>query len=333
MVNSVEKATQKASVYWSKLDCSASDRDFYSFPALRSRLCRLIFNESDGGRGDWCQYWTVEKYLQDAVPFKNALSLCCGFGGLERCLMKLNAVESITGIDIAPGAIEEASQQAARENLDIKYRVCDVNTETLPAETYDLIWGNGALHHIEHLEKVLPMLYAALRPGGFLIATEYVGPRYQQINIRQQQLINAVKHLLPGDLRETYANDKGSPLFKIAKRIKRAIFTGQFSSARFSQIWWPVPLRWFKKNDPSECVNSQKIIPVLRNTFEEVDVRYFGGSILFYALDQVFYENFDPANEAHCKILEMLFGIEDALIETGEIANDNAHIICRKKSP
>lgn len=31
--------------------------------------------------------------------------------------------------------------------------------------------------------------------------------------------------------------------------------------------------------------------------------------------------------------LEMLFNIEDTLIEAGEIAPDNAHIICWKEGP
>jgi len=328
----VDNSRQKTSDFWSKNDRSANDRNFYSFPAIRSRLCRLVFNESDEGRGDWCQYWTVEKYLQEALPFKKVLSLCCGFGGLERCLAHLGVAGNIVGIDIAPGAIEQARQAVIAEGLTgIEYNVCDINLEVFPEGSFDLIWGNGALHHIEHLDKVIPKLYAALRPGGFLIATEYVGPRYQQVGARQQQLINAVKHLLPENLRETYGNDKSSLLLKFAKRIKRAIATGQFSSGRFSQIWWPVPERWFKKYDPSECVNSPNIIPVLKTIFDEVDVRYFGGSLLYYALDQVFYENYDPADEAHVRILDMLFCIEDALIGTGEIANDNAHIICRKR--
>ncbi len=86
----------------------------------------------------------------------------------------------------------------------------------------------------------------------------------------------------------------------------------------------------FLAKDPSECVGSHLVIPALRKHFDHVDVRYFNGSILLHALDATFYENFDPRDPKHVTALQMLFDIEDTLAATGEIAQDNAHIICRK---
>jgi hypothetical protein len=68
----------------------------------------------------------------------------------------------------------------------------------------------------------------------------------------------------------------------------------------------------------------------LKNYFDDITVRYFGGSILFYALDDEFFNNFNPNNENHIEILNLLFQIEDYFIRSGEIGNDNAHIICKK---
>src|ERR1700722_20403760 len=96
-----------AADFWSNVDCSASDKNFYCFPPIRARACKLIFDETDI-RPDWCEYWTVQKYLNDRLPFAEALSLCCGFGEIERVLGRLGVFDRMTGLDIAPGAIEQA---------------------------------------------------------------------------------------------------------------------------------------------------------------------------------------------------------------------------------
>jgi peptidoglycan/xylan/chitin deacetylase (PgdA/CDA1 family)/SAM-dependent methyltransferase len=250
--------------------------------------------------------------LKDKIPFNKCLSICCGTGQVERILAKLNVAKKIIGIDIAPGAVAKAIQRAKDENIsNIDYFVYDLNKDDFGEDEYDIIWANGALHHIEDLDSVIPMLYKSLKRGGFLISNEYVGPKYQQIPQRQQEIINAVKHIIPPELR----------------------LKSQFEKYdTFGQIWQHTPIKHFLETDPSECINSNNIIPLLRKYFDDVEVKYFNGSILFYLLDSTFYENFDINNQNHRRLLEMLFNVEDTLIETGEIARDNAHIICTKTS-
>jgi ubiquinone/menaquinone biosynthesis C-methylase UbiE len=192
---------EKSRKLWSKVDCSASDRNFYAFPPIRCRSSELIFGESDASRRDWCEYWTVVKYLQDKIPFNKCLSICCGFGEVERIMVRLNVAKKIIGTDIAPGALEQAKIRAKQEGMDsIEYFEADLNEYTLPENEYDLIWANGALHHILKLEEVIPNLYKSLKHGGYLISNEYVGPNYQKTKERQQELVNAIKHLLPDEL-------------------------------------------------------------------------------------------------------------------------------------
>ncbi len=298
--------------YWSEADCDASDKNFYCFPPIRARSCKLIFGEYDTSRKDWCEYWTVQKYLKDKIPFEKCLSICCGTGPIERILSRLNVAKKIVGADIAPGAIEKAIQRAKDENIsNIEYFISDINNKRFREEEYDIIWANGALHHIEDLERVIGMLYRTLKPGGYLISNEYVGPRYQQIPEKQQEIINAVRHLIPLELRPEL------------EKYKYDIY---------GKAWEMPPVEYFLETDPSECVNSNNIIPILKTNFNEVEVKYFNGSILLYALGPKFYDNFDFNNSNHKKLLEMLFDIEDTLIETGEVSKDNAHIICKKKT-
>jgi ubiquinone/menaquinone biosynthesis C-methylase UbiE len=317
--------------HWSTINCAASERNFYTFLPIRTRSCKLIFNEDDATRKDWCEYWTVEKYLKESIPFDNALSICCGFGEVERNLARLNVAKRITGIDIAQSAVEYARKRAEADGLSgLEYSVANVNTEEIGENTYDLIWANGALHHIEELEMVIQRLYRGIRPGGYLVSNEYVGPRYQQVGKRQLEVINAIRHLLPVELRGGAIDAKGSLKTGTVRFLNRLWTQGLFRS-NYGRLWRPYPVWYHLVKDPSECVHSDLIIQTLQKVFDEVNIRYFAGPILYYALDENFYNNFNTANCRHQKILNMLFEIEDTLIENGELQPDNAHIICRKK--
>ena len=324
--------------YWSKVDCSASEKNFYCFPPLRSRSCKLIFDEYDARRKDWCEYWTVEKYLKDNIPFEKCLSICCGFGEVERILSRLNVARKIIGTDIAPGAVNQAKERAKAEQFtNIEYYVADLNDERLPENEYDIIWANGALHHIKQLDIVIPKLKNALKAGGFLISNEYIGPNYQQIGVRQQTIINAVKHLLPVELcqkniiqeQSPRGNSRSKKWVGYLRKVIDKWYTPNDSV--YEKIWARPTIDYFLLKDPSECVNSERIIPALRQHFDRVEVKYFGGSAVMYALDSKFYDNYDINNPKHRKLLQLLFYIEDTLIEIGDLSHDNAHIICKKQ--
>jgi ubiquinone/menaquinone biosynthesis C-methylase UbiE len=326
--------TNRVKDYWSTVDCSASEKNFYCFPPIRTHSCKLIFNETDATRRDWCEYWTVEKYLKNKIPFDTVLSICCGFGEVERTLSKLNAGKKIIGTDIAPGAIDTAKKRAYDENLDnIEYYVADLQNEQLPENTYDLIWANGALHHIKNLDYVIPMLYKSLKSRGYLISNEYVGPNYQQISQRHEELVNAIMHILPPEWKDEpydlYKNAQSFP--SKGYRFLKYLLSIKKRTNKFGRLWKKNPKSYFLRTDPSECVNSEMIIPLLENQFETVDVRYFNGSIVMFALGQAFYNNFDINNPAHYRLLDLIFQIEDTLVENGEIPNINAHIICQKR--
>jgi len=188
-------------------------------------------------------------------------------------------------------------------------QVADINSQALPEAAFDVIWANGALHHIKDLEVVIPNLYRALLPGGLLIASEYVGPNYQQPGARQAELINAVRHILPEELRQGNSD---------------------FEQRHYGKIYSPMPISWFLENDASESIRSAEVIPVLRSVFDQVEERPFLGTLLYYAFDENFYRNYNPSNPKHVEVLNSLFALEEGLFKVGEIKNDNALIICRK---
>jgi ubiquinone/menaquinone biosynthesis C-methylase UbiE len=248
-------------------------------------------------------------------------------------LVRLNVAKKVIGTDIAPGALEQAKILAKQEGIEsIEYFEADLNQYRLPENEYDIIWANGALHHIVNLEGVISNLHRSLKTGGYLISNEYVGPNYQKIGERQQEIVNAIKHLLYDELCKKTETNSDNRVTRLMKRIlkKLKLSTSEKKRTdRFGKLY-EYNEYYFSETDPSECVMSEQIIPILSKQFCDITVKYFGGSLLMYALDSEFYNNFDCNNKNHIKLLELLFQIEDFFIETRQIGNDNAHIICKK---
>jgi hypothetical protein len=118
-------------------------------------------------------------------------------------------------------------------------------------------------------------------------------------------------------------------LFKIVRRI---VPVRQRKSFRYGKVW-DEKSKLIKSVDPSECVRSDEIIPLLQSYFKDIDIRYYNGSVLFYALDRKFYETYDHHRKEDRALLDLLIGIEKTMISIGELDSDHAHIIAKKDLP
>jgi hypothetical protein len=83
-------------------------------------------------------------------------------------------------------------------------------------------------------------------------------------------------------------------------------------------VYWsrfvPMTREQWNVTDPSEAVRSNEIIPLLRKTFDRVDVQPMGGSILQFSLYDI-AANFAAETRENRAFLEMLFSIEEVLGE------------------
>jgi SAM-dependent methyltransferase len=118
--------------------------------------------------------------------------------------------------------------------------------------------------------------------------------------------------------------------FAVAKRVSNAMAKWQDKKPekfRFGQVWDMAPDK-IRREDPSEGVRADEIIPVVQSIFPDTTVRYFNGSILQYALDRKFLANYDPGRDR--PILELLMEIERTMIKLAEIPPILAVIVARK---
>jgi SAM-dependent methyltransferase len=215
--------------------------------------------------------------------------------------------------DISAPRIAHAQAQAeAAGRSELHYHVSDLAQINWPQAEIDVVFGDQSIHHLSPLEGLLLDIRCALKPTGYLIASEFIGPTRFQWTDRQLEVIDATLVLLPARYRRRWSTG----------RIKRRVHRPSLLAMRLG--------------DPSEAVESARIIPLLERHFEVVERRDYGGTIVHMLFDDIAHnfldENGVEKDDEARRLIEMCFQIEDTLLEAGEIESDFALLVCRPPS-
>jgi len=286
----------------------AFSRDLYwlAIPAVDARYQRRACRGTEGLR------WFAYLCRQHLAGRRNLsmLSLGCGTGALERKLAGIGAFTTCHGIDLAPAAIDAARGEAARAGIaGLRYDVRNLERDGPPGGRHDVAWFNGSLHHIERLEPVLDGVRDALAPDGWLFVNEYVGADRFAFPAHQREAMGAAFALLPARLRRSCHDvDRGRLV---------------------EEVPMPDPAEVMAV-DPSEAVRSSAILAAIESRFEIVERNDCGGTLLQFLLAGI-AGNFRDDSEDDRRYLEMLFAIEDALIDAGELQSDFVVLAARPR--
>ena len=103
------------------------------------------------------------------------LELGCGEGRLSMELAARGL--QVTGIDLSPQRIERAAATADAAHLAMppSFLAGDLNTISLPPDTYDCVVAHDSLHHILYLGRLCDEVLKTLRPGGSFLIMDYIG--------------------------------------------------------------------------------------------------------------------------------------------------------------
>ena len=194
---------QQVDAVWSATsvrDAARLGRYWLAHPMVQARVNILASGRPDADAYDRLGYLLKDRGY--ALPIREAVSLGCGFGALERDLMRRGLTRQILGLDLADGAIAEARRLAAAEGLvGISYRVIDLESVRLPPRCADVVFAHQSIHHVESLDALFVAIRKALRPGGVLHLHEFVGPSRFQWTDAQLELVNGFLAALPRHLR------------------------------------------------------------------------------------------------------------------------------------
>lgn len=119
------------------------------------------------GAGEWHQLEPLFPELKG----KRVLDLGCGYGW--HCMYAAqHGAERVLGIDLSEKMLAEA--RARNSHGRIVYRHCSLEEYAYPAEAWDLVVSNLALHYVQDLDAVFRRVYGTLAPGGvFLFNIEH----------------------------------------------------------------------------------------------------------------------------------------------------------------
>jgi SAM-dependent methyltransferase len=124
--------------------------------------------------------YRVEPHIPEFAEFarwrgKKVLEIGCGIGTDTINFARFGA--EVTAVDLSAKSIEVASQRARVFGLEDRVRFFQANAEqlaeTLPPETYDLVYSFGVIHHTPHPDRVLQQIRKYVKPGGTLKVMVY----------------------------------------------------------------------------------------------------------------------------------------------------------------
>jgi len=112
-------------------------------------------------------YEDFNSFTSEKAKNKIVLDYGCGIGSVTQKIAKLNP-SKLFGINISEVSINKAIENAKNLNLQIDYSVDNCEKTKFRAETFDLVFGSGILHHL-NLKKSVEEVNRVLKNNGEMV--------------------------------------------------------------------------------------------------------------------------------------------------------------------
>lgn len=238
------------------------------------------------------EQFMMEGMFKDRKDLK-LISLGSGICSHEIELAQYPNFKEITCLDIAENRLEAARIEANSKGLNNIRFVCgSIYDFDFQPNEYDIVFFHASLHHFKNVEGLLKnTLLPTLKPKGHLVINEYVGPNRLQFPKEQIRAINEGLQIIPDPYRTR--------------------FKMQLKKHRFYGTGW---IRMYLA-DPSECVDSESILPAIHKNMDVVIEKRYGGNLLMNILKDISH-HFVVLNPVTLNVLNELFALEDEYIES-----------------
>jgi SAM-dependent methyltransferase len=291
-----------------------SDADYQSLLAAESRKWGDHLRvEASGEWHAWLDHPLVSRHyrargLVDGLPWERwvahrlgrpasrSLDLGCGSGLKSLAVFQAGSTSETDGLDVSEERIAEAERMRIARGIAGQFRVADVNSATLPASSYDLIFSSHSLHHFLALEHVMAQVHEALTPDGLFILEEFVGPTQFQWTDRQIAVVRTLMELLPDDLRMLR--------WGAVKPYEGRPTVADVVAA-----------------SPFESIRSAEIVPLFQRFFRVVALRPLGGTLQHLLYNGIVH-NFTLDRTDANGYVQAILDVEDALIDGNLLPSD-----------
>lgn len=231
---------QRAADYWDANREKAKDPAFWmAHPVCRKAINRRV----SGSEHEWPLDWF--RRITGPGSFGRGVSWGCGLGAFERSAIRAGIVAEIDAFDLSPASLEDARREATREGINgINYSCGNFDDPRLVSRRYDIVFFHASLHHVAALERLFRRLALALKPGGAIYVDEYIGPSRFHWTEADLKLGRAVLDMLPAEA-------------KLCSRLE-------------------IPI---EMDDPSEAFRSDEIPKFIREFFDVIEWKPYGGQV------------------------------------------------------
>ena len=111
----------------------------------------------------------------DIKPSWRYLDVGCGVGAAA-CEIARRSGLDVTGIDVDPAQIEAARTGSAQPKLH--FMVMDATKLQFQDAEFNIVASSMATHHIPRWESALSEMIRVLRPGGYLVYSDFMFPSW-----------------------------------------------------------------------------------------------------------------------------------------------------------
>ena len=145
------------------MDLIDHERKFHDNVAIHRFKTRRLINRLATSFYDkeivWAPVWEELGNLSGKI----VLDYGCGTGGFSFKLVQMGAI--VYGIDISKEMILLAKKHICQGIRPPEFLICDAHRTSFPDAFFDVIFGNGILHHLD-LEIAFREIARILKPGG-----------------------------------------------------------------------------------------------------------------------------------------------------------------------
>ncbi len=286
---------------WGHTECS--ERHWWEIPEVRARWNLMMTGDVNT---DYFTYFH-RQHIGAGKKLKG-LALGCGTGHNELELASKGFFESIDAYDLSHSRIEQARERAAvadHGNI-VDYAVGDVFSVEMPHEAYDMVMVRQSLHHFSPLESAIERIIGALKPDGWFVFNEFVGPSRFQWTDDQLDAVNGLLARLPERYRVRWKSGT------VKRRVHRP--------GRLGMMLY----------DSTEAKESSRILPLIERMMRFADVRGFGGNVLQLLFKDIAH-NFMRDDEETKQLLRTCFEAEDEMLSAGGVDDDFVVGICQRR--
>jgi len=259
------------------------------------------------GVGNLYEY--VARHLQGKKEAK-ILSLgsgACGneFEGIAPLLSEQHCQLNLTCIDINSDILKAASLEASKRGILFTAMIQDANEIRLVPNAYDVIVAYSSLHHFQNVDHIASQINLALCPDGIFVTVDIPTKNGYRMWDETFEVVNSVWKIIPRNYKMDHTRYAVPTYARICPNLDSS-------------------------KDSFECINSEAILPALRNHMEEVDF-VPALSIARRFFDMKFGPNYDIRRPLDSALFEFIMNLDQYYIETGMLQPETFFGAYRKK--